>query len=117
MIDGNDLQLSKFYFTILQILRAAAEWIRDSMNDLRRTVNDMERLYLAKTVCQGATFLPQKSDKNARDAAIAMFKQNWDSVLSEQKRIGDDLLCRIATKQEETKNLRDGVSQDHGISG
>ncbi|KAK4450497.1 hypothetical protein QBC34DRAFT_297065 [Podospora aff. communis PSN243] len=98
------------------ILRAAAEWIRDSMDDLRRTVDDMERLYLAKTAGQGATFLPQNSDKDARDAAVAMFRRNWDSVLSEQKRIGENLLRRIATKQEETKNLRDGLFNATSVS-
>jgi hypothetical protein len=111
MIDGNDLQLSKFYFTVLQLLRTAAEWIRESMEDLRRTVDDMERLYLVQTVDQGATFLPEGSDREVRDAAVAMFKQNWESVLAEQNRLGSALLTRIATKQVETKSLRDGVSE------
>ncbi|KAK5651199.1 hypothetical protein OQA88_12747 [Cercophora sp. LCS_1] len=116
MIDGNDLQLSKFYFTILQILRTAAEWIRESMDDLRRTVEDMEQLYLSRASDQRANFLPTASNKESRAAAIAMFKQNWETVMSEQKRIGTALIARIAAKQEEAESLRDGLFNATSVS-
>ncbi|KAK0623881.1 hypothetical protein B0T14DRAFT_426627 [Immersiella caudata] len=98
------------------ILRTAAEWIRESMDDLHRTVDDMERLYLARTIDGGATFLPEASDNEVRDAAVATFKQNWESVLSKQNDLGAALLTRIATKQEETKSLRDGLFSATSVS-
>jgi len=110
MVDGNDLQLSKFYFTILQLLRTAAEWIRESTDDLRRTVSDMERLFLPRKTDHMTSFLSPASDKDSRTAAIMMFKQNWESVIAEQERLGIALLSRIKMKQEEAESLRDGVS-------
>ena len=100
MIDGSDLQLSKFYFTVIQILRLAADWIQESMNDLRRTVEDMERLYLLQAGGRFPTFVPVTPDNDARDLAIKTFRHNWEVVLSDQKRRGDALLSRIAIKQE-----------------
>lgn len=113
MIDGSDLQLSDFYFTIIQILRIAADWIQESTDDLRCTVGDIERLYFSPiTTKDFATFLPL--DPSGRDAEIESFKQNWGSVMSKQQRIAATLFSRIAKIQEETKSLRDGVSLTSG---
>ena len=46
MIDESDLRLSEFYFTVIQILRIADNWIQESMDDLHRAFWDMERLYV-----------------------------------------------------------------------
>ncbi len=109
MIDGSDLRLSESYFAVIQILRIAADWIQESMDDLRRTVDDIERLYLSsKITSEFANFLPSEPPK-AREEAIETFKKNWESVILRQQRIGTALLSRIAKKQEETKSLRDGV--------
>jgi len=110
MVDDNDLHLSKFYFTVIQILRIAAEWIQESMDDLRRTVDDMERLYLLQTADRMATFLPAAATNRTRDAYIETFRHNWKVVIEEQERIGTVLLARIAARTLETESLRDGVS-------
>ncbi|KAK0731874.1 hypothetical protein B0H67DRAFT_476402, partial [Lasiosphaeris hirsuta] len=91
------------------ILRLAADWIQESMDDLRRTVEDIERLYLPRTADQNATFLPATSDSDTRNEAIEMFKRNWETVILHQQRVGTALLYRIAMKQEECKSLRDGL--------
>ncbi|KAK0611713.1 hypothetical protein B0T14DRAFT_334170 [Immersiella caudata] len=108
MVDTSDLKLSDFYFAVIQILRIAAEWIQESMDHLRHTVDDMERLYLATTSDpQFASFLPASAD--SRDVMLIVFKQNWESVMQEQRQIGNALLGRVAKKMEETKSLRDGL--------
>lgn len=111
MIDRSDLQLSEFYFAIIQTLRIAADWIQESMDDLQTTVADMERLYFSPEdttpAADLATFLPPS--QAPRDIEIQVFKKNWDTVLSRQRMIGDALLARIFKKQEEIKSLRDGV--------
>ncbi|KAK3359516.1 hypothetical protein B0T25DRAFT_447397 [Lasiosphaeria hispida] len=91
------------------ILRLAADWIQESMDDLCQTVKDIERLYLPRTADQIATFFPAESDGDTRDAAIEVFKQNWETVILHQQRVGTALLYRIAMKQEECKSLRDGL--------
>lgn len=109
MVDTADLGLSGLYFTVIQILRISADWIQESMDDLRQTVDDMERLYLDSTIDgQFASFCPPGSQD--RDAAAKVFRENWESVLSHQQRLGNALLLRVAKKMEETKSLRDGVS-------
>jgi hypothetical protein len=112
MVDGSDLRLSEFYPAVLQILLIAADWIRESMDDLRWMVDDMQRLYFSPNTHADsyATLLPSGLKTEGQDAALALFKQNWDSVKMHQQRLGNSLLNRIARKQEEVKNLKDGVS-------
>ncbi len=108
--DDNESRLSKFYFTVIQILRIASGWIQESTDDLRRTVDDMERLYFLQTADEMATFLPSTPEMGTRDAAIQTFKQNWESVILDQQRRAVALLSRIAVKQEEIVALRADVS-------
>ena len=111
MIDKSDLRLSDLYFAISQILGIAADWIQESMDDLHRTFNDMERLYLnPNSRGQFATFVPREWDTAARAIAVERFKRNRERVTSHQRRIGVALLARIAKKQEDVKSRRDGVS-------
>jgi hypothetical protein len=108
MYDGNGFQLSEFYFAILQVLRIASVWIKESMSDLSTLVDDIEeRFFSAETAEDWITFLPDSTE--TQHEAIKVFKQNWGSVISHQRRIGNGLLNRIAKKEEEIKSLRDGV--------
>ncbi|KAK4107094.1 hypothetical protein N656DRAFT_764098 [Canariomyces notabilis] len=111
MVDGSDLRLSEFYPAVLQILRIAADWIQESMDDLRWMVDDMQRLYFSPNTDGDsfATFLPSGLDVNSQDAAIAVFKQNWNSVKSHQQRLGKALLARIARTQKQVESLKDGM--------
>ncbi|GAB1311851.1 hypothetical protein MFIFM68171_02061 [Madurella fahalii] len=107
MVDGNVLRLLEFYPAVSQILRIAADWIQESMDDLRWMVDDMQRLYFSPNTHGDsfATFLPSGLDVNSQDAAIAVFKQNWDSVKSYQQRLGKALLTRIARNRANTTLL------------
>ncbi|KAK4449748.1 hypothetical protein QBC34DRAFT_379809 [Podospora aff. communis PSN243] len=111
MLDGNELRLLEFYPALQQILLIAADWIQESMDDLRWMADDMQRLYFSPNTPSDsyATFLPSGFDAKDQDAAIAVFKQNWDSVKTYQERLGKSLLARIARKQEEVKNLKEGM--------
>ncbi|KAK0627348.1 hypothetical protein B0T14DRAFT_512466 [Immersiella caudata] len=115
MVDGSDLRLSEFYPAVLQILLIASDWIQESMDDLRWMVDDMQRLYFSLNTRDNfyASFLPSGLDAKDQEAAIAIFKHNWDSVKTYQQRLGKSLLTRIARKQEEVRNLKDGV----GLTG
>lgn len=109
MVDTVDLRRSEFYFTVIEILRISADWIRESMDSLHQTVNDMERLYLCSIANgQSATFCPPTS-QDPSGAAIRVFRKNWQSVISQQQRVGDALLSRIDKQLEDTPSLRDGV--------
>ena len=109
MFDKPELRLSEFYFAVLQILRIAYDWIKGSMDDLRRLVDDMENNhYSVEPLREGRpTFLSESPEKQALE--IQLFKRNWRSVLSHQQDIGRELLDRISRRQEEVKSLRDGV--------
>ena len=111
MVDSSDLHLSEFYPVVLQVLRIAAKWIQESMDDLCWMIDDMQRLYFSPTTHTDpyATFLPSIGGQ-AQDEAIEIFTLNWESVKSHQQRLGKSLLTRIARTQEEVESLRDGVS-------
>lgn len=113
MVDDGDFQLSGFYSRIIQILRIADEWIQESMDDLRRTVEDIERLYLRPESSQFASFLPVMADRDPQ-AATKAFKDSLESMISHQKRIGDSLLARVETKYREVMILRDEVRLRQG---
>lgn len=109
MIDGSALQLSEFYFGIGSTLRIAAEWIRESMDNLRSTVSDIERLYFSpRTPANYPSFLPV--DTGDLEQAKETFRKTFENVIARQQSMGLDLLSRIERKQEEIKGLRDGVS-------
>ncbi|KAI1373871.1 hypothetical protein F4677DRAFT_447842 [Hypoxylon crocopeplum] len=107
MYDGTGFQLSEFYFALIQILRIASDWIQESITDLRRLVDQMEELYYTPHDSFEATFLPDSPEAQA--LSIKVFKQNWESVISKQRLISEDLLTCISKKQEEVKSLRDAL--------
>lgn len=106
MFDGDGLKLSRFYFDVLQLLRTAASWIQESMEDLRRTVDHIEWLYYLSDIDHLATHSAFREDMVV---PVEVFRQNWDSVLSHHRLLGNALLDRIANKHEEVKNLQDRV--------
>ncbi|KAI0444365.1 hypothetical protein F4803DRAFT_549171 [Xylaria telfairii] len=120
MVDDDGLELSDFYFSILQLLRMAAEWIQKSVDDLSTVVNDIERwnfsvrVDMPRDMFEKLTFLPETGD--AKKAMIEVFRENWESVISHQKRLATTLLGRIAKKQEEVKSLRDGLFNATSVS-
>jgi len=111
MVDGVDLRLSEFYFAVLHILRIAADWIQESMDDLGRTVEHMEWCYSSLNNERLATGGSSPPAFSAQDTALDSLRQNWESVISHQQRLGNALLARIARKQEHVKSLGDGVRE------
>ncbi|KAK0619489.1 hypothetical protein B0T14DRAFT_566335 [Immersiella caudata] len=106
MFVENNLQLAEFYFSVLQILRIAASWIQESMDDLGRTVDHIEWL------CYDSSPAGASSDSTLnydQDPTVEVFRQNWESVKTHHRRLGDALLKRIEKKQEQVKGLQDGL--------
>ncbi|KAK1753613.1 hypothetical protein QBC47DRAFT_386808 [Echria macrotheca] len=105
LVDDSDLRLSKLYLTIIQLLRIAADWIQESMDDLRSMVKDLKKHYLGDIDTQLPTFLPAAYPSVVRQEAIEIFEENWRIVILRQQEIGNKLLGRIAAQQEETNRL------------
>jgi hypothetical protein len=103
---GSEFALSEFYFQVLQLLRIASEWIKESMDDLESLVRTLEVNYIDPHIPEPFLLGSPQANKAVTEA----FRQCWTSVMSHQKRHGEALLRRIAKKQEEVKGLRDGVS-------
>lgn len=111
MYDESDLSVSELYFFISQMLRFAAVWIRESTDDLHTLVRFLEVNHFS---VEGKgrnnappSFLPESSE--AQQAMLRRFRQTWEVVTSQQQKLADDLLGRIARMQEEVKTLREGV--------
>lgn len=114
---GTGCALSESYFSILQILRIASEWVKESMDDLERLVAKIEEFYFFLDSIEGSQFV--KNDAFLRldpahpeeaIASIKAFKESWAKVVSYQQEIDRALQARIEKKSEEIKTLRDGVS-------
>ncbi|KAK1758144.1 hypothetical protein QBC47DRAFT_294798 [Echria macrotheca] len=96
------------------ILRIAADWVEESRDDLRQMVDEIQERYLSPTADKSATFLPLEPSR--QDEALKTFKQNWESVIILQQRIGSSLLSRIAKEQEQVKSLHDGLFNAVSVS-
>ncbi|KAK1830202.1 hypothetical protein QBC39DRAFT_354430 [Podospora conica] len=107
MFDNSELRLSEFYFTLLQTLRIASEWINEATYDLKQMVEYIERSFFSPNSTSIASFLSGTAEM--QQAQITINRQNWESVLVHQRRAAARLLDRIAKKQEEVKSLRDGL--------
>jgi hypothetical protein len=93
-------EISKDYFTVLQLLRIFAECIQQSMDDLRAMQSEFFSQY------------PTGNLSHCRHLSLAarrVLAQNWETVVDSQGEIGKRLLVRIDRKTEEVKSLRDGV--------
>jgi hypothetical protein len=118
MYDESDLVALELYFFMSQILSFATLWIRESVSDLRTLVQHLEREHFSVGAKQRnppaeASLLPDSPE--AQRAAIEVFRQNWESVLSHQSRLADALLQRIEKKQAEISSLRDAVSNTYPV--
>ncbi|KAI0386340.1 hypothetical protein F5Y04DRAFT_243875, partial [Hypomontagnella monticulosa] len=89
-------QFSRLYFTVLQLLRIAREWIEGSVNDQKELQDNWLR-------CQSR--LPFKLSSSE----LAGIEKNWVVVLSNSERRAKGLLDRISRKTEEVESLRDGL--------
>ena len=80
------------------------------MDDLGWMIDDMERMYFSPKTdhSSAASFLP--SEPGGRDAAVKIFRHNWQSVKAHQQLLGKALLARILRKQQEVERLGDSVS-------
>ncbi|KAK4032372.1 hypothetical protein C8A01DRAFT_20545 [Parachaetomium inaequale] len=117
MYDDSNLAVSELYFFISQLLRFASVWIRESVDDLHDFVLQLQDQHFSpaeKTHSPHASFLPDSPE--AQRAAIEVFRQNWQSVMSHQQKLADDLLDRIAKKQEEVSSLREGIFTATAVS-
>jgi hypothetical protein len=105
MFDKDPFPTSELYFTILQLLRLASDWIRGSLEDLETLAEswDFYRYF---------TKLPAKRNGLQDPVTVnvtKVLKKNWKNVISHQKSLAKPLLDRIEKKTEEVKSLRDGV--------
>jgi hypothetical protein len=108
MFDNDPFATSELYFTILQLLRIASDWIGEGINDLES---------LAKISQWYFEFFgtPRRSGGSQDPVTLNVWKvleRNWKHVISYQKSLAKPLLERIGRKTEEVKSLRDGVCLD-----
>jgi hypothetical protein len=91
-------ELSELYFTVGQVLRMASTWIEESMDDLKSFV---------QRLVEDITF--PLDTREGSDAGAELNLQNWMTVISHQRRLGNEILSRSAKKQEEIKSLQADV--------
>ncbi|KAK4150573.1 hypothetical protein C8A00DRAFT_17932 [Chaetomidium leptoderma] len=101
----------------VELLRFASVWIRESVDDLRTVVEVLKEKHFSleeKKNNPQVSFLPDSPE--AQRAALEVFRQNWEIVLSHHQKLADGLLGRIAKKQEEVNSLREGLFTATAVS-
>lgn len=102
MFDSS-MTLSKQYFTVLQILRIATQWIDDNLKDWDKLRNTN----LNVPIGSSASWIRRKEN----DEQCA---GHWDMVTESLHLRTAQLKQRIDRKAEEVRALRDGVSNSGG---
>ena len=102
---GSEFAVSQFYFTVLQLLRIAHDWIQESVEHLK----DLIRFFEKHFEPSGRVGSIDSTSSEIDQAAAEVSRRNWESVTSHQQQLANSLLARIARKREEVSSLRDGV--------
>lgn len=93
----DSFRLSRDYFTVLEALRVAGDWIEDSKSDWNHLREDWTRRV------EPARWFDKQDLQKAESF--------WDNVTNEFLYRASRLSGRIERKVAEVKSLRDGVSQ------
>jgi hypothetical protein len=108
MFDNELFATSELYFTILQLLRIASDWIREGMEDLENLAGQSQVFIdFHFTLARRGGEVPATVDVS--EVVSEVIERNWENVVSHQKSLAKPLLERIEKKSEEVKSLRDGV--------
>ncbi|KAK6840133.1 hypothetical protein PG987_005999 [Apiospora arundinis] len=110
---NNRFESSDKYFFVIELLRISAEWIKETVNDLRYTQEEVTGIlqslmcypYFPGEATPSVAYVPDASWKACAD----VIRHNWEVVFRDLKRFEDDLLGRIERKTQEVKSLRDGL--------
>lgn len=109
MYDNEELKRSKFYFSLLQLLRIVSEWITRSMSDLELAAE--EWISIGDKLHHPAySNLDSDNFKSELKRATKIITRNWDVVLALHRKEGRALLERTSRNTEAIESLRDGVS-------
>ncbi|KAK7973656.1 hypothetical protein PG990_011739 [Apiospora arundinis] len=109
----NRFESSDKYFFVIELLRISAEWIKETVNDLRHPQEEVNELLqsLIKYANAFREATPEVDYINDASwkACIDVIRHNWEVIFRDLKRYEDDLLGRIERKTQEVKSLRDGL--------
>ena len=98
MFDEPNLSASKFYFTILQLLRIFEDYVHGTLKDITqfgRILHD---------IIKDQEFYSELSEADKESVS-----KSAKNLIERSEGIWGGLLQRMRTKQEEIKTLRDGV--------
>ncbi|KAK6856419.1 hypothetical protein PG995_006606 [Apiospora arundinis] len=110
---NNKFESSDRYFFVTELLRISAEWIKETVTDMRYPQEEVNGIL--QSLMNDATLYgkdPNSIDyiNNASWKACAdVIHDNWQVVSRTVKTYEDDLLGRIESKSQEVKSLRDGL--------
>lgn len=113
MYDNEQLERSRFYFTLLQLLRIFSEWIANDMASSKLAFEKHNAVTLSDMIFFGLwnDYIETSDIVNA----INIIKRNWHVVLALHEKEGQALLDRIARDIQTVESLRDGVSRPNHL--
>lgn len=99
----NSFERTEVYFTVIEVLRNASEWIKDNTKEVERLSGKWDFFSPPQASGQGPHGEPRRWE------CYRVIKNNWKLILKKAKDHERELLETTRRKMEEVKSLRDGV--------
>ncbi|KAL2126472.1 hypothetical protein VTI74DRAFT_847 [Chaetomium olivicolor] len=96
---------SRMYFQLLELLREMRRCIRDTRSDLE----DLRAKSLEALQAESETLSHWGVDEKVMSESADRIRRNWDSLMEDFSSLEGQLLKLINTKEEDIRDLRDGV--------
>lgn len=114
--NSSSMDLSKQYFTVLELLRIARQRIEDDFAEWERLCSPEDRGYSLAGSEPINTFIFSIVDEDLRDETMKSWETQRDRLTESFRAIMDRLKGRIDRQTEDVKSLRDGVRLHHSVS-
>lgn len=105
-----NFERSDRYFFVIELLRIATEWIKETGDDLKRLRAEVDDALLTSIEDKQLRKGEPHSSVPSWKACLDVTNHNWGIVFRAHTKYEKDLLDRIERKMQEAKSLRDGVS-------
>lgn len=108
---NGSFQRSEIYFTVIELLRIASEWIKSNTQELE--LCSWQEIEDPEGGVYDAVDSAKESHLKRKTECKYIINNNWKIILKKDRLYSQVLLDRIHKKMEETKSLRDGVCLLH----
>lgn len=102
---GNSFERTEIYFTVIEILRIASEWVQDNCREIEKLSEELKYCLMILP-----SYIENDAQLRRKRECYKVVKNNGKILTRKAKENETEFLEAIGKKTEEAKSLRDGVS-------